>query len=88
LSKKLVTLTVQGGVPREGYEVCTPQGQKVGRVVSGMFCPTLQIFAANAFVSPAFSKVGTELIVLIHEKAKPAVVSQRPLYIPVYRRDS
>ncbi len=88
LSKKLVTLTVQGGVPREGYEVCTPGGQKIGHCVSGMFCPTLQVFAANAFVPPAFSKAGTELVILIHEKAKPAVVSRRPLYIPAYRRDS
>lgn len=90
LTRKLVCLEVSGGVPREGYDVVTIDGEaeprSVGRCVSGMFCPTVGIYAANAFVGPDFSAVGTELGVVIREKPRPAHVVKRPLYVPVYRR--
>jgi glycine cleavage system T protein len=86
LTRKLVTLTVTGGVPREGYEVQTPDGATVGKVVAGMFCPTTKVFGANAFVNTDVSKIGTELAVKIRDKQAPAVVVKRPLYIPAYRR--
>lgn len=85
-SRKLVGLEVQGGVPREGYDVATPDGKVVGKVVAGMFCPTVKKYAANAFVSPELSKAGTALKVLIRGAAKDAVVVKRPLYVPAYRR--
>ncbi len=85
-SRKLVGLEVTGGVPREGYDVATPELAVVGRCVAGMFCPTVKKYAANAFVEPAFAKVGTALKVLVRGAPKDAVVVKRPLYLPAYRR--
>ena len=86
LQRKLVTIAVQGGVPREGYAVLDAQGANVGQTVAGMFCPTTKHFACNAFVHPSQSALGTVLQVVIHGKPKPGTVVKRPLYIPAYRR--
>ena len=86
LPRKLVGIEITGGVPREGYDVLSPAGQKIGVCVAGMFCPTTKKYAANAFVEKDFAKVGTELSVLAHGKPKAGVVVKRPLYVPAYRR--
>lgn len=86
VTRRLVGLEVSGGVPREGYEVATAAGAVVGACVAGMFCPTVKKYAANAFVDPAFTKVGTQLSVLVRGQPKPAVVVKRPLYVPAYRK--
>ena len=53
-----------------------------------MYCPTVKKYAANAFVTPEFSKVGTAVQVLIHGKPREAVVVKKPLYLPAYRRET
>ncbi len=86
LKRKLVTLNVTGGVPREGYPVLNEKGEEIGACVSGMFCPTVGTYSANAFVPPDYARADTALAVSIRGNAKNAVVVKRPLYIPVYRR--
>jgi len=86
LPRKLVGIEITGGVPREGYEVLSPTGAKIGVCVAGMFCPTTKKYAANAFVTPEFAKVGTEVAVMAHGKPKAGLVVKRPLYLPAYRR--
>jgi glycine cleavage system T protein len=86
VSRKLVGIEISGGVPREGYEVLSPSGERIGACVAGMFCPTVKKYAANAFVTPAFAKVGTEVAVVCHGKPKAGFVVKRPLYLPAYRR--
>jgi len=86
LRKKLVTINVSGGVPREGYSVLDTEGIEIGSCVSGMFCPTTGTYSANAFVPPAYSAPGARLQVSIRGKLKEADVIKRPLYIPSYRR--
>jgi glycine cleavage system T protein len=86
-ARRLATLDVSGGVPREGCEVYAPLGgPRVGTCVAGMFCPTVRKYAANAFLDSASSGVGTALEVSIHGKNRPAAVVKRPLYLPAYRR--
>ena len=86
IPRKLVGLEVRGGVPREGFEVQDLQGNKIGLVVAGMFCPTVKKFAANALVDPAFGKSGLELRIVIRGKPAEALTIKRPLYVPAYRR--
>jgi glycine cleavage system aminomethyltransferase T len=86
LKRKLVTLNVTGGVPREGYTVLNQDGKQIGAVASGMFCPTAGTYSANAFVPPEYAAVGTPLAVEIRGAPKEAIVAKRPLYVPVYRR--
>jgi glycine cleavage system T protein len=87
ISRKLVTLNVTGGVPREGYAVLNESGEQIGACVSGMFCPTAGSYSANAFVQSEYAKVDTKLAISIRDNAKSAVVIKRPLYTPVYRRN-
>ncbi|MDR1177674.1 MAG: glycine cleavage system aminomethyltransferase GcvT [Spirochaetaceae bacterium] len=86
LKRKLVTINVKGGVPREGYRVLSPEGEDIGFCAAGMFCPTPGTYSANAFVPPEYAKTGTVLAVSIRGGAKEGTVIKRPLYIPVYRR--
>ncbi len=87
LTRKLVGIEVKGGVPREGYEVRSADGQKIGECVCGMYCPTVKVYAANAFVAKDFAKVGTPVQVMIRDKAREGVIIKRPLYLPAYRRE-
>jgi aminomethyltransferase len=86
LTRKLVAIEIQGGVPREGCEILAPDGGSVGRAVAGMFCPTVRKFACNAFVKTEFAKVGERLDVMLREKPREGRIAKRPLYLPAYRR--
>jgi glycine cleavage system aminomethyltransferase T len=88
LKRKLATVNVTGGVPREGYRVLNGEGEAIGTVASGMFCPTTGTYSANVFVPPRCAAAGTKLAVEIRGSAKPAEVVKRPLYVPVYRRNA
>ncbi len=84
--QKLVGLEMlDRGVPREGYPVLIG-GEERGHVTTGMKSPTLNKFLALAYVPTEYSKIGTEVEVLIHGKPKKAVVVKTPFYVPVYRR--
>ncbi|MDA3957410.1 glycine cleavage system aminomethyltransferase GcvT [Oceanispirochaeta sp.] len=62
VEKKLITLSlVDKGVPREGYDVLSSEGEVIGQVVSGLYAPTVDKYCANAFVPLAYSKAGTEI---------------------------
>ncbi|MDR2314328.1 MAG: glycine cleavage system aminomethyltransferase GcvT [Spirochaetaceae bacterium] len=86
IKRKLATITVSGGVPREGYRVLNPGGAEIGTVAAGMFCPTTGTYSANVFVAPEYAVTGTKLAVEIRGVPKDAEVVKRPLYVPVYRR--
>jgi glycine cleavage system T protein len=86
LKRKILTLHVTGGVPREGYPVLNKAGEEIGSCVAGMFCPSIGTYSANALVSSEYAETGTGLQVLIRGNPKDAVVVQRPLYTPVYKR--
>jgi glycine cleavage system T protein len=86
LKRRLVTVNVTGGVPREGCPVLNGGGTEIGRCVSGMFCPSTGTYSANALLPPEYAGIGAKVTVLIREKPKEGVVVKRPLYIPVYRR--
>jgi glycine cleavage system T protein len=87
LKRKLATVNVTGGVPREGYRVLNAEGEEIGAAASGMFCPTTGTYSANVFIPPQYAAVGTKLAVEIRGNAKEAEVVKRPLYVPVYRRE-
>jgi glycine cleavage system T protein len=87
LTKKLISFELtEKGVPRQGYPLTTLAGQEIGTVVTGLYAPTVEKYCGNAFVQPDYAAVGTELRLLIRNKAKAAVVSQRPFYTPAYRK--
>jgi glycine cleavage system T protein len=86
LERKLATISlVEKGVPREGYEVLSPEGEVIGTVVSGLYAPSVDKYCANVFLPPAYARAGTELAVSLRGRVKKAVVEKRPLYKPAYR---
>ncbi len=77
---------VERGVAREGYPVVDEAGAEVGRVASGMFAPTVNKFAGNAFLRTDLAVPGKIIYIRIRETNKRAVVVKRPLYVPAYRK--
>lgn len=74
--------TMERGIARDGYSVCTPGGEEIGTVTSGSPAPFLKKNIALAYVPPGKSQVGTELAVKIRgQDVRAQVVSQ-----PFYRR--
>ncbi|MFW6214816.1 MAG: aminomethyl-transferring glycine dehydrogenase [Alkalispirochaetaceae bacterium] len=73
------------GVPREGYLIYDGEGGQIGEVVTGMYAPTADVYAGNAFLSKPHAQVGRELFVDIRGRRKRAKVVRRPLYKPSYR---
>ena len=85
--EKLVTFEmVDKAVAREGYAVVDEAGAAAGRVASGMFAPTVNKFAGNAFVRPDLAATGKIFYIRIRDVNKKAVVVKRPLYVPAYRK--
>ncbi len=76
---------VDKGVPRHEHEVAW-EGEIIGEVTTGMFSPTTQRYVGLAFVPANMAALGTEIDIIIRDKARRAVVVKRPFYIPAYRR--
>jgi aminomethyltransferase len=80
LSRKLVGFTMTGrGVARAGYPVYC-QGQRIGMVTSGGYCPSLEKNAGLALVEVGFSKPGQKVDIEIRGGQIAAVVTSKPLY--------
>jgi aminomethyltransferase len=65
---------------RAGYAVLAADGTPVGEVTSGALSPTLGHPIAMAFVAPASSAVGTELLLDVRGTRIPATVTALPFY--------
>jgi aminomethyltransferase len=50
-----------------------------------MKAPTLDKFLGMAYVPPEYSKIGTELDILVRGQPKKAKVVKRPFYQPRYK---
>jgi glycine cleavage system T protein len=86
LTKKLVGFELkEKGVPRQGYPILAASGEEIGTVATGLYAPTVEKYCGNAFVTPQYAPVGTEIKVLVRNKPKSAVVIKRPFYKPAYR---
>lgn len=66
-------------IPRSGYPILK-DGREVGRVTSGNYSPTLRIDIGMGYVPAELSSPGTELDILIRDKAVRAQVVPRPFY--------
>lgn len=58
ISRKRVGFIVQeSGILRHGVEIVDGQGNKVGVVTSGSYCPTVNKAIGMAYVKPSVAKV-------------------------------
>jgi aminomethyltransferase len=67
------------GFPRHGYPV-TVGGETVGEVTSGTMSPTLGVGVGMAYVRADAAKPGTEIGIVIRDKAVPAEVVKPPFH--------
>jgi aminomethyltransferase len=86
LTRKLVAFEMlERAIPRSSYQLCVA-GQRVGRVTSGLFSPSLNKGIGMGYVSIEHAGVGTQLDVLIRGKAVPSQVVKPPFYKEGSRR--
>lgn len=67
------------GFPRHGYEVRV-SGEPAGEVTSGTVSPSLEQGIGLAYVPAEAAKPGTEIQIMVRDKATPAEVVRAPFY--------
>jgi aminomethyltransferase len=78
ISRKLVAFEmVERGIPRSGYQIVI-DGEEVGAVTSGTMSPVRNLGIGMGYVPVAYSKVGTELSIMIRNKPVKAQVVKPP----------
>jgi aminomethyltransferase len=79
--RKLVGLeTIERGIGRDGYPVCTVDGEKIGAVTSGSPAPFLKKNIALAYVPVQFSGIDEVVAVEIRGQLVKARVVATPFY--------
>lgn len=79
VSKKLVGFEmIDRGIPRHDYLVADAAGNTIGKVTSGTQSPTLNKAIGLGYVKTEFAKAGTEIFIMIRDKAIKATVSKIP----------
>lgn len=79
--RKLAGLEMmERGIGRDGYAVCTAEGEEIGQVTSGSPAPFLKKNIALAYVPRAHGEVGMELAIKIRGASVRAKVVPQPFY--------
>ena len=82
-TRKRVGLLPEGRVPaREGAEITTSNGRRIGAVTSGGFGPTVGGPIAMGYVETALSKEGTAVALVVRGTPRPAKVAALP-FVPL-----
>ncbi|KAG7741288.1 hypothetical protein KL930_000352 [Ogataea haglerorum] len=85
---KRVGIKSKGPSPRQGNKIFASddQSKQIGVVCSGSPSPTLGGNIGQAFINKPYQKTGTEVLIEIRGKLRPAVVSKMPFVEPKYYR--
>jgi aminomethyltransferase len=87
--KKRVGIRPDGRAPaREGTEVLSPGGQRIGVVTSGGFGPSVNGPVAMGYVEAGHAEVGTAVNLMVRGKALSAAVAPLPFVPHRYARKS
>jgi aminomethyltransferase len=79
VSKKLVGFEmIERGIPRHDYLLVDADGNTIGKVSSGTQSPSLNKAIGMGYVATTFAKPGTEIFVLIRDKAVKAKTTKLP----------
>lgn len=85
--RKRVGLLGEGRAPvREGAELYTADGARIGEVTSGGFGPSVGKPVAMGYVSVEHAEIGTEVFAEVRGKRLPMTVSKMPFVAPGYYR--
>ncbi len=79
VTRKLVGFEmIDRGIPRHHYSIQDAQGNTIGHVCSGTQSPSLQKAIGMAYVSKQWSAEGSEIYIMIRDKAIKAKVVKMP----------
>ncbi|KAM0322866.1 hypothetical protein ACHAQA_009207 [Verticillium albo-atrum] len=84
VDRRRVGFVVSGAPAREGAEIFTKEGEKVGVVTSGSPSPTLGQNIAMGYVRDGLHKAGTELDVVVRGKKRGLTVTKMPFVAAKY----
>lgn len=68
------------GVPRHGYDVLSPSGEKIGVVTSGTMSPSLGEGIALVRILAQYADDGMEIYIQVREKMRRALTKRPPFY--------
>jgi aminomethyltransferase len=78
VKRKLINFDmIDRGVPRQHYEICKQNGEKIGEVTSGTMSPSRKIGIGMGYVNVEYAKTGTEIYIKIRERLLKATVTHR-----------
>lgn len=81
LQKKLVAFQmIDRGIPRSHYDIVNEQGELIGVVTSGTQSPSLSTGIGMGYVKTPYSQPGSEIYIMIRNKALKARVVKLPFY--------
>ncbi|NDV60723.1 glycine cleavage system aminomethyltransferase GcvT [Bacteroides sp. 519] len=69
---------IDRGIPRQGYDIVTADGEKIGTVTSGTMSPTRKIGIGMGYVKPEYTKIGTEIYLDVRGRKLKAVIVKPP----------
>jgi len=79
VSRKLVGFElVDRGIARHDYQVADAAGNIIGKVTSGSQAPSLKKAIGMGYVSPQYSKPGSEIFIVVRDKPLKAKVVKMP----------
>lgn len=79
ISRKLVGIEmVDKGIPRHHYKIQNAEGEEIGYVTSGTQAPNLGKAVGMCYLRKDAAKEGTEVFVMIRDKAVKAIVAKMP----------
>lgn len=78
VERRRVGFVVEGAPAREGVEIVSKEGEKIGKVTSGCPSPTLGKNIAMGYIKNGFHKTGTEVDVVVRGRNRKAVVTKMP----------
>lgn len=79
IKRKLVGIEmIDKGIPRHGYKIQNAAGEEIGYVTSGTQAPSLGKAIGMAYVQKEFAAEGSDVFVIIRDKAVKAQVVKMP----------
>ena len=71
---------IERGIGRDGYKIFSESGEEIGYITSGSPAPFLKKNIALAYVPPAYSQIGTVVLVEVRTQKVKAQVAPTPFY--------
>lgn len=78
VSKRLVGIKLERGIPRHGYDIVGNTGEKIGIVTGGTNSPVLGVGIALGYVKPEFANPDTRIGIVIRNKTYYGIVVKLP----------